>query len=302
MMGIDMKTTHPSRFTKNTLILATATLLAASAEAQNVIPAGTLFDPEFKVRQQGADSGTLNLTVDNTPVNETQANATVTWNHSAGGHAQVRADIEVVVPLAHLDAQLAAFTQTVNDSLVFGREITTDVEILGAVSVGPTLQGLVNQVAGASVIYNWESDASVSGLAIAPNQLYQVDFTVTSGSGLPVNLLQSANFGITTAGVTGASNESATLLNLLNVVSIGNNSDTGNFSFIFKSNQALSSLDFKFDASTVTGVSLLGGTAPNQNVLTFSGFQVNAVPEPGSLGLAGVCIGMIALRRKRKNP
>ncbi|MEO5914964.1 MAG: PEP-CTERM sorting domain-containing protein [Luteolibacter sp.] len=298
-----MKIEHPHRQFKKTLILfALTVLIPGTMVAQTLIDSGTFYDPEFKVRQEGATSGTLTLSVDNTLVNDSQSNGTVTWNHTAGGHAQVRSQIVVVVPLANLDAQLAAFTQTVNDSLIFGREITTDAEILGVVNVGPALQGLVNQVAGASVIYNWQSEASVSGLAIAPNQLYQVDFTVTSGNGLPVNLLQSATFGITTAGVTGASNESASLLNLLDVVTLGNNSSTGNFSFTFKSSQSLSALDFTFDASTVAGVSLLGGTAANQNVLTFSGFQVNAIPEPSSLALSGICIGLITLRRKRNHP
>ncbi|MES2659468.1 MAG: PEP-CTERM sorting domain-containing protein [Verrucomicrobiota bacterium] len=293
-----MKIEHPPLLTKNTLVLAAIALFApGTLVAQTIIQSGPFFDPDLKVRRDGATTGTLALSVQNTPVDDSASNGVVTWTHSAGGHAQVR----VAIPLANLDAQLAAFTRTVNDSLVFGREITTDAEILGIVNVGPALQGLVNDVAGASVIYNWQSDASVSGLTIAPNQLYQVDFTVTSGGGLPVDVLQSAKFGITTAGVTGASNESAMLLNLLDVVSIGNDPDTGNFSFTFISSQSLSSLDFRFDTSTVAGVSLLGGTDANQNVLTFSGFQVNAVPEPGSLALAGVCIGMITLRRKRNN-
>lgn len=295
-MKIELSPNPPA---KSILLLAVALLAPGSLIAQTLIPSGTFFDPDFKIRRDGATSGTLTLSVNNTPVSGSDSNGTVSWTHSAGGHAQVRSQIVVVVPLANLDAQLAAFTETVNDSLVFGREITTDAEILGVVDVGPALQDMVNEVAGASVIYSWQSDASVSGLAIAPNQLYQVEFDVTSGGGLPVDLLQSAHFGITTAGVTGASNESAELLNLLDVISFGTNPSTGNFTFTFKSDQSLSSLDFTFDASTVAGVSLLGGTAANQNVLTFSGFQVTAVPEPGSLALTGMCIAMFTLRRKR---
>ncbi len=292
-MKIELPPSHP----KKAIALLAITLLApGTLGAQTLIDSGSFYDPDFKVRRDGATSGTLTLSVNNTPVEATNSTAVVSWTHSAGGHAQVRTSI----PLANLDAQLAAFTQTVNDSLVFGREITTDAEILGIVNVGPALQGLVNEVAGASVIYNWQSDATVSGLVIVPNQLYQVDFSVTSGGGLPVDVLQSANFGITTAGVTGASNESAALLNLLDIVTVGNSSSTGNFSFTFKSSQSLSALDFTFDASTVAGVSLLGGTAANQNVLTFSGFQVTSIPEPGSLTLAAFAIGMMTLRRKRK--
>lgn len=280
-------------------ILAFVILSPCSLMAQNLIDAPSFFDPDFKVRRQGASSGVLNLAVTNLPVSGSGASGNLSWNHSAGGHAQVRTQMQVIVPVANLDAQLAAYTQTIGDSLVFGREITTDVQLLGVVDVGPTLQSMVNQVAGASVIYDWQSTATVNGLAIVPDQLYQVNFTVSSGGGLPVDVLDSATFGITNAGISGAANESSQLLNLLDVVSIGNDPSTGQFSFLFKSNQARSSLDFSFAASTGVGVSLLGGTAANQNVLTFSGFQVAAIPEPSSLLIFSGFVSLCLIRRRR---
>ena len=201
--------------------------------------------------------------------------------------------------MANLDVQLASYTQTTGDSLVFGREITTDVQVLGIGNVSSQLQGLVNDVAGASVLYNWQSNAAITGLAIAPGQLYQVDFKVTSGAGLPLNVLNSSTFGITTAGVTGASNESAELLNVLGLLSIGSGSSTGDFSFVFKSDAALSQLDFAFAASTGVGVSALGGTAGNQNVLTFSDFTVSPVPEPSVALMSGLAGIMLIFRRRK---
>lgn len=297
--GIAMKTAH--HLIRKLSPAALAIILSGTALAQTLIDSNSFFDPDFKVRRYGATSGGLALTVNNTSTSTPMASGNQNWNHSAGGHAQVRSQIVIGIPLANLDAQLAAYTQTTGNSLVFGREITTDVELLGVVNAGPALQGLVNQVAGVGVLYNWQSTNTVSGLAIVPDQLYQVDFSVTSGAGLPVDVLDSATFGITTAGISGASNESATLLNLLDIISVGNNSSTGDFSFVFKSNQNLSELDFSFAASTGIDVSLLGGTANNQNVLTFSGFQVTAVPEPGSLALCGLFAGIITLRRRRNS-
>lgn len=265
------------------------------------IDTSSFFDPDFMVRRYGTTTIPLALTVNNTPVSGTASSGNVTWTHGAGGHAQVRTQLgSIILPLANLDAQLAAYSTTIGDSLVFGREITTEAEILGIVDVGPALQTIVNEVAGASVLYSWESDVHIAGLSIVPDQLYQVDFDVTSGSGLPVDLLDYATFGITTSGITGASNESAETLNLLNLIAIGSGSSTGHFSFLFKSNQSQSSLDFEFAASTGVGVSLLGGTAGNQNVLTYSGFQVTQVPEPGTPALAGLIGAMLLCKRTRR--
>ncbi|RYD49234.1 MAG: hypothetical protein EOP85_02015 [Verrucomicrobiaceae bacterium] len=282
---------------KTNLLLLTAAIMAPSAlVAQSVINSDSFFDPNFNIRRNGVTTGALALSINNAPVSGTQANATNSWTHSAGGHAQVRA----ALALANLDVQLAAYTRTTGDSLVFGREITTQAELLGIIDVGPTLQGLVNQVAGASVLYNWEASSTISGLAIVPDQLYRVDFNVTSGGGLPVDLLSSSSFGITSAGISGANgSNTSTLLNLLDLITVGPGSDTENVSFFFTSDQARSSLSFDFAATTGVGVSLLGGTASNQNVLTFSGFQVTAVPEPSSLALCGAFVSLIAFRRRR---
>lgn len=284
------------------LVSTVSVLLPFAATAQNIINSSAFYDPDFKVRRDGATSGLLNLTVTNAPVTDTLASGGRSWTHSAGGFAQVRTNLTVPIigtVLANLDAQLAAYTQTTGDTLVFGREITTDAEILEIVDAGPALEGLVNDLAGASVLYDWQAQTSVTGLAIVPDQLYRVDFTVTSGAGLPVNVLDSSTFGITSAGVTGASNESAELLDLLGLLSIGNNSSTGDFSFEFKSSQALSQLDFEFEATTGVGVTALGGTAANQNVLTFSNFNVTAVPEPSVSLLAGIfAVALMSRRRK----
>jgi hypothetical protein len=282
---------------KTTLLLTLATMAPSALVAQTVINSDSFFDPEFKIRRNGSAS-LIALTVTNDDVSATQSNATRSWTNTAGGHAQIRASVPLI---ANVDVQLAAYTQTINDTLVFGREITTDVQLLGVIDAGPTVQGLVNQVAGASVLYNWESDSTISGLAIAPDQLYRVDFSVTSGSNLPVGLLESMDFGITSTGITGVNNgSSATVLNLLDLITIGAGSDSENVSFYFTSDQARTSLDFNFAATSGVGVSLLGGTAPNQNVLTFSGFSVTAVPEPSSVALCGAFVTMLGLRRRRQ--
>lgn len=267
--------------------------------AQNIISSSSFYDPDFKVRRPGATTGLFAVAVTPGLVSDFNTVGNPKWTLGAAGFAQVRTSIALV---ATLDAQLAAYTATKNDSLVFGREITTQATLLGgAVDLSSQLQALTNNVAGASLLYQWQATSAVSGLAIVPDQLYQVSFTVTSGAGLPVNLLSSSSFGITTSGITGASNEDASVLDLLGLVSLGSSSSTGNYSYIFKSDQNLSQLDFKFAATSVANVSALGGTAGNQNVLTYSNFQVNAIPEPSSLTLLGAAVGVLTLRRRRRN-
>ncbi|MFD2255616.1 PEP-CTERM sorting domain-containing protein [Luteolibacter algae] len=275
-------------------LICLAGLLPASLTAQT-IQSADFFNPDFKVRRQGATSGILNVSVNTAKVEGTQSSGSTTWRHSAGGHAQVRTNVIV----ANLDAQLAAYTQTSGDSLVFGREITTSATLLGEDVGGQNLTPLINDLVGASVLYSWESDATMSGLAIAPNQVYEVSFRVTSGSGLPANLLSASTFGITNPEVSGTGAGSAELLNLLDVVTLGNQPDTGLFTFQFQSSQALDHLDFKFAATSGVSVSALGGSAENQNVLTFSEFTVNQVPEPSSLMLSGLLGGVCLLRRRR---
>ncbi|MBC7979683.1 MAG: hypothetical protein H7Y36_03870 [Armatimonadetes bacterium] len=279
-----------------------AGLLTSSLPALTIIDSTSFFNPDFRARRDGVTSGLLALTVNNTPFTPpAQNNLTNTWTHSAGGFAQIRTDVTAVVVIANIDAQLAAYTQTFGDALTFGREITATATLLGIPVAGQNgpLNTAINAVAGASVLYNWESDASISDLTIVADQLYEVSFTVSTGAGLPVNVLSSSTFGITNPSITGASNESAQLLNLLDVVTLGPSADTGIFTFQFKSTQALSQLDFNFAATTGVGVSLLGGTAGIQNVLTFSGFEVNSIPEPQVWLLSCVFISFLANRRRR---
>lgn len=283
-------------------IACIAVFLPVCISAQEIINSSAFYEPDFKVRRFGATSGLLNLSVTNVPVSDTMVAPGISWTHAAGGHAQVRTNITAPIigtVLANLDAQLAAYTQTTGDSLVFGREITTDVQLRGVVDPSLALQGLVNDLAGASVIYDWQAQASVTGLAIAPDQLYEASFSVTSGAGLPVGLLESSSFGITTANVTGALGENLQVLDLLSLLSIGSGSSTGEYSFLFKSDQALNQLDFDFSATTGVGVTALGGTNGNQNVLTFSGFSVSPVPEPSIFGFAGLLVIVGGLIRRR---
>lgn len=268
-------------------ILPAITLIPGTLMAQTLIDSSSFFTPNLRVQPAGAN-GIITMTISDDLVTDSASNANNSWTHSAGGHAQVGA---APLGIKIADAQLNAYTQTVNNTLVFGRQITTS----GALG---SLQGLLNDVAGASVTYTWESDVTV-GLAIAPNQLYQVDFTVTSGTGLPLDVLAESNFGITTPGITGVGNESTTSIDILGIAPVGEGSSIGAFSFVFKSDQVRDALNFSFNATSGIGIDGLGGTDSNQNVLTFSGFQVTAIPEPDSLLISGILVGVIIFRRKR---
>lgn len=268
-------------------IACSCALLAAPtlALSQSIINTGAFFDPDFEARRPGA--GGIALIVNNDEYRPaSQSSGNVTWSHGAGGFAQ--AGVEFVGGV-----ELAAYAGTTGDTLVFGRELTTDGILL-------LLQPAIDLVVGASVLSTWSSQATVNGLTILPGQVYEARFTITSGPNLPVNLLDSMTFGITNDEISGVSSSSAELLDLLGVVTLGAGESTGDYAFQFTSSAALSSLTFSFDASSVVSLGLLGGAPGNQNVLTFSGFEVVPIPEPGSLGLASMAGALLFIRRTRR--
>lgn len=274
-------------------------LLPIPAHAQSFPEDSAFFEPDFKVRRAGANTGLFNAQVTSNLETGNGSSGSVSWSLGAGGFVQARASLPLILTA---DAQLASFTEITGNSLVFGREITTDVSVLGGGSPGNLLQNTLNDVLGVSVIYDWQAQASVTGLNIAPDQLYRVDFRVTSGAGLPVGLLEKATFGITTDGILGASGESAETLDVLGLLTLGSGSSTGDFSFLFRSTGAaeINQLDFSFDAGSTVGVNALGGAAGNQNFLTYSGFTVTQVPEPTSSILACCGLSIFLMRRKRR--
>jgi hypothetical protein len=192
-------------------------------------------------------------------------------------------------------AHLRSYTETTGDRLVFGR--TLNAQILG-LGDEDDLADVLDTVLGASLVANWSSQAVVSNLDIDANQLYRVTFNVNAEGGLPVGLLQNSSFGI--QGVTGEFNQSATLLNVLNLVQVGaEDPSTGQFSFVFKSATDRNNLTFNFAANSLLNLSALGGATGNQEVLSFSNFEVIAVPEPSACLLAVASTGILLIRRRR---
>lgn len=268
--------------------------LAGTGFSASIIDSAAFFDPDFRARRPGATSGLLSLAVNNTPYSVTNPPPGDTiWNHTASGLIQSRTN---VLGLIGLDVQVAGYTETTGNSLVFGREITAEASAVGAEA---NLSALVNSVAGATgVQYNWESTVTAT-LPIDAGQRYQVSFEVTTGDGLTLGLLDSASFGISTPGITGTSAQgNAQLLNLLDILVLGGDR-TGEFTFDFTSAQELDSLEFFFKATDLAGVRLLGGTEGNENVLTFSNFEINAIPEPSSLVISALGVGLLLFRRRR---
>ena len=102
----------------------------------------------------------------------------------------------------------------------------------------------------------------------------------------------------TTAGITGVGSETGTIINLLDLVTLGDGS-TGLVTFDFQSAGDLSSLDLNFAAQSAVGADLLGGTGGN-DYLTISGFGISPVPEPStSLMGAAAFAGLLLTRRRR---
>lgn len=295
-----------------TLALLAFAILPSAVNAQNLIDSGAFFSPNLTVRQPGVTSGLLNVVA----TNATETTTSGPWTGGAGGLIQARTQLNGTqlgglaallgnTNILLVDAQLYSETATTGNSLVFRRNIYTDVDVLIASNV---LDGLglnlntianttVNSLVSANAVYNWSASRSVAAPILA-GQLYQVSFDVTAAAGLPAGVIESLTFGIDNDTVTGAGNEAATLLNVLGILDIGNGQDTGRFEFTFQSSSDLSSLDFVFAADSVVGASLLGGTGA-QDYLTFTNMAVVAIPEPAAAGLAGIGMLLGILRRRR---
>lgn len=280
-----------ARFASMTLLVA-AFHAAAPVQAQSLVTDSAFFDPDFEARRPGTGL-VLSLQVDTTfytPSAESAGNTT--WEHSAAGLVQFGVD---AFPFGTVDAQLAAYTQTTGNSLVFGRELEISTSgLLG--NLGPAIATATNQVLGASVLNAWASTADVTGLSLTQGQNYLVSFDVASGAGIDLNALSAANFTLLNGGNPIQDINTNLNANILNVLQLGGG--LGTIEFEFQAANAFTDLSFQFDASTVADANLLGTISGNQTVLEFSNFSLTPVPEPGSLFLAS--LGMFILLRRRR--
>ena len=266
-------------------LASTLILAAASLANGQIIDSGTFFAPSFRASHADA-AGFVIPNVDPNPTTVNQAvPSDVTWRHTATGY------VGVSVLLA--EAHLRSYTETTGDRLVFGRSV--DVDLLGG-----SLNDVLDPLLGATVVSSWASRVVVTDLDIDADKLYRVTFNVTASGGLPLGLLQDASFGISSPGVTGASNQSATTLSVLGLVTIGSpTSSNGQFEFIFKSATDRTDLTFDFAADAALQLSLLGGAEGNREILAFSGIQVVPVPEPSACFLGVASTGFLLVRRRR---
>lgn len=289
---LTMKSTKPSQVTRGVkypLYLVAALVIGASTwtQAQSLISSTDFFDPDYEARRPG---GGIAVVVD---VNTTlytpgaQSDGDVTWNHSAGGLVQTRV-------LGLVDIQLAAYTETIGNSLVFGRELTTSLLGLDLLNAVP---GLVSDVVGASAINSWATTSTVNNLTLNEGVLYSVQFDVSAGSGLNLSALSDANFSLLSGGLAIQDINTTTTLDVLSLLTLGGGTTSIDFQFYAPSGGA-DELTFAFDAATIANVSLLGGITGNQTVLEYSNFSVAPVPEPGSLALAS--LGVIFILRRRR--
>ncbi len=266
--------------------------MGAFLQAQSLITDAAFFNPDFEARRPGSSS-LLSLTVDTTlftPASQSQGN--ISWTHSAGGLVQVGASVALV---GTVDVQLAAYTRTFADSLIFGRELeVTTTGLLGG--LGATVTSLTQQAVGASAINSWESSATATGLSLSQGQAYRVSFDVQAGAGIHLNALSEADFSLFSGALPIQNIASQQTLDVLGLLQLGGGLASIEFDFV--ASASWSELTFAFDAATIADVNLLGSISGNQTVLEFSNFSLAPVPEPSALVLvlAGVAVGF---RRRR---
>lgn len=275
-------------------IIFFVSMLSSGSElsAQTLISSPGFFDPDFTARRPGSGS-LISLTVDTTPYTPADQSAgNVSWTHTASGLVQAGTSVPLV---GTVDVQLAAYTQTLGDSLIFGRvlETTTTGLISG---LGATITSLTDQVVGASAVNGWIGSSTVTGLGLTQGQTYSVAFDVQAGAGINLNALNSASFSLFNGGIPIENLNSTETLNVLDLVQLGGGLATITFDFVAQ--DPYDDLTFQFAADTISDVNLLGTITDNQTVLQFSNFSLAPVPEAGSLLFA--VIGMlIQLRRRR---
>lgn len=294
-MSIHFKSSRCSLFKYVALIGAFAGISGA-AQSQTLITDSDFFDPDFRARRPGSESLLLSLAVDTTLYTpSSQSAGNVSWTHSAGGLVQIGADAGL---LGTADVQLAAYTETIGDALVFGREL--DVTTTGTLGIlSPTVQALVDEVVGASAVNSWEAAAVATSLNVVQGQLYSVQFDVQTGAGINLNALSYANFRLLNGGNAIHDTNTSEFANLLDLLQLGGGLAAVQFDFVAPDD--ITELEFQFEAATIADVSLLGTIEDNQTVLQFSNFSLTLVPEPaGPVLLVVAWIGFAGILRRRR--
>jgi hypothetical protein len=228
----------------------------------------------------------------------------VSWQHAAKG--LVYANFSLSFPLSgsiNVDLFAQTYTTAGGNSLVFGRDlnIPTSGSVFEAVTNVVPVENLVNSVLGASVINAWSSTATVTFDApLTAGQLYSISFSIDSGPGLNADAFGAASFGISSGDTDIMQYGGGQLLNLLDLLTVGNTLTDGVAEFLFVAPSDLTSLNLTFSAATLEDVNLLGGAEGNQNVFTFSNISMTpvAVPEPGSVVM--VSLGLLLIFRRRR--
>ena len=288
----------------NALKLTTASLTLSGLATISVdavtLATDNIFDAVGKIRKPGSTAPIVAAVADNTPHNGTTS-GDISWSHSVAGFTQSRIGTPDVVVLGVgtipgvtvADAQFAPYASMDGSSLTFGREITTDLPLAGS-----SLDQVLNEIAGVSLLQSWGSTATV-GANIVPGNIYQVSLDISTGAGLPVGFLQSTQVGLVGTGLQDAESNAFTKINLVDLVTIGDEHDC-TVTFNFQSTEEMTSLGFEFGAETVVDASLVGGTLGNQNLITFSNLSVSPVPEP-SVSLFGLTAACLLMGNRRRS-
>ncbi|MDP0491758.1 MAG: PEP-CTERM sorting domain-containing protein [Verrucomicrobiota bacterium JB023] len=263
-------------------LLSVYSLVGGVSTSHGQVTSAEFFDPDFSVSPTAPVIGIGASSIDSDSDNLGSGN--LDWTHTAQGHTWAN--------LGASNIHLAAFTETIGDSLVFGRRQTAAV-------VGISFGDLVSELTTAGLVNAWASTATVTQTLTA-GQEYSLEFLVTSPALVSADLLGSASLGISGGTFTEPGGAALLPIDLLGLADVDVLSSSATASVSFVPASTISEFSVNFAATSLVGLDVLGGAASQQDVLTFSNFSITPIPEPS----AGVLLSLGALsllRRRRRD-
>lgn len=286
--------------------MKTKTLLFAALAAPCILHAATITLPVTPALATSPDAATdpdlvdvpagllVNASID---VSNAGSSTSGSWTGTATGGTSISLLNGLGGSLAGLD--LNTRTSVSTDAIRFGT-VTTSSGTVGALLSALNLDSVVS----AGLVQTWSAtvDLSALGLAPVPNTTYDLSFDLSQSTSLLGNLSPAVfnNLTATVGDSSGTYGQGALPAGLLGITDLFGGSGVATLRFTTGS-VINGPVVATFGATAVADTDLLDGllNVPDTTLYTLSGFDIAAVPEPGSLAVFASLAGLALMRRKR---